>query len=512
MPNSHVLLRAVGTSAVLLEVGAPGEVAGWSAVVAALVSRGVLPEPVEVVPGARTLLLDGVDPAAWRRELALVESPALLVVPADVEVVELSVVYDGSDLAEVARVWGTTEQGVINRHTATTFTVAFCGFAPGFAYLTGLSGVVPRRSTPRASLPAGSVALAGPYCGVYPRASPGGWQLIGRTDAELFDPDRDPAALLPPGTRVRFVARPDLTPRAAAPIARPLTAGGRAFTVVRPGALTTVQDGGRIGLASLGVPRGGPLDGGSAALANRLVGNDGQAALLETTVDGVALRAGTALTIAVTGAMADLQVGGRAVSPGVAVDVPAGAEIDVGPALTCVRSYVAVAGGLAVARVLGSRCRDTLSGLGTPVLTVGDVLPVGPVVAAPPPVWFSLPAPGGPVCLRLTPGPRTDWFGPAGLAALLSATYELSPTSNRIGARLTGPAVPRRRGELDSEGMVLGAVQVPPDGLPVVLLNDHPTTGGYPVIGVVARADLDRLAQARPGTPVRFVLNGSGSS
>ncbi|MEU3370279.1 5-oxoprolinase subunit PxpB [Streptomyces sp. NPDC006660] len=167
-----------------------------------------LPTVREIVPAARTVLLDGVaDPAALAGRLATWDVPPLA---AGVHTtVEIPVRYDGPDLADVAALWGVSEREAVAIHSSAEFRVAFCGFAPGFAYLTGLAQryAVPRRSTPRTAVPAGSVALAGPYTGVYPRPSPGGWQLIGTTDAPLWDERREPAALLTPGTRVRFVAR-----------------------------------------------------------------------------------------------------------------------------------------------------------------------------------------------------------------------------------------------------------------------------------------------------------------
>ncbi|MEU7554640.1 biotin-dependent carboxyltransferase family protein [Streptomyces sp. NPDC044571] len=284
----------------------------------------------------------------------------------------------------------------------------------------------------------------------------------------------------------------------------------RALEVVRPGALTTVQDQGRPGYAHLGVPRSGALDTAAYALANRLLGNPAQAAALETTLDGVALHALAPLTVAVTGAPCAVRVSGRPAAWGAPVRLPAGAELEVGRAESGLRSYVGVRGGLAVPPVLGSRSRDLLSGLGPDVLTAGMVLPVGP--PGPDPVRgadeLGVPGPPAELVLPLRPGPRADWFDPASLAALRHATYRVSPASNRIGLRTeAGPALARSRpGELPSEGMVLGAVQVPPDGLPVVFLADHPVTGGYPVVGVVPPGPaLNAAAQARPGVPVRFV-------
>ncbi|MET9256120.1 biotin-dependent carboxyltransferase family protein [Streptomyces sp. NPDC003717] len=280
----------------------------------------------------------------------------------------------------------------------------------------------------------------------------------------------------------------------------------RALAVVRAGVLTTVQDRGRPGHAHLGVPRSGALDRPAAALVNRLVGNAAGAAVLETTLDGCALRPRAAVTVAVGGAPCPVTVDGRPAAWGAPLEVPAGALLDVGAAVRGVRTYVAVGGGVVVEPVLGSRSTDLLSGLGPPPLSDGAVLPLGDppgpyarVDAAP------QPAPPAELVLRVTPGPRADWFTPEALATFTSRAFRVSAASNRIGLRVEGPALGRARtGELASEGMVLGAVQVPPAGRPVVFLADHPTTGGYPVIGVVRAADLPAAAQAAPGTPVRF--------
>ena len=281
----------------------------------------------------------------------------------------------------------------------------------------------------------------------------------------------------------------------------------RALFVVRAGALTTVQDLGRPGYAHLGVPHSGALDAPTAALVNRLVGNPAKAAVLETTLTGCALRPRCPVTVAVGGAPCAVTVDGRPVAWGAAVRVPAGALLDVGTALSGVRAYVAVSGGVAVEPVLGSRSTDLLSGLGPPPLTDGAVLPLGHAIGAHACVdVVPQPAPPAELVLRVTVGPRDDWFTPAALRAFTTATYRVSSASNRIGLRTEGPPLERAfGGELPSEGMVLGAVQVPPDGRPVVFLADHPTTGGYPVIAVVRTADLPAAAQATPGTPIRFV-------
>ncbi|MFD6552056.1 biotin-dependent carboxyltransferase family protein [Streptomyces sp. NPDC058398] len=281
----------------------------------------------------------------------------------------------------------------------------------------------------------------------------------------------------------------------------------RALAVVRAGALTTVQDQGRPGHAHLGVPRSGALDPPAAALANRLVANPAEAAVLETTLDGCALRPRSTVTVAVTGAPCPVRVDGRPVAWGAPVRVPAGALLDVGSARAGLRSYVAVSGGVAVDPVLGSRSTDLLSGLGPPPLTAGAVLPLG----SPGTLHARVDvvphrAPPAELVLRVTLGPRDGWFTEPALRTLTTRVFRVSSASNRIGLRTEGPSLERAvSGELPSEGLVLGAVQVPPDGRPVVFLADHPTTGGYPVIAVVRSADLPAAAQAVPGTPVRFL-------
>lgn len=195
----------VGEDALLVEVSSGDEAQALHAELLRRRAEGSL-SAREIVPAARTVLLDGLDaPARLAAELTAAELPAAP--PRARDVVEIPVCYDGPDLSDVAAHWGVPEREVARIHGDTEFRVAFCGFAPGFGYLTGLPPRydVPRRATPRTAVPAGSVALAGPYTGVYPRSSPGGWQLIGTTDAVLWDHARVPAALLSPGTLVRFV-------------------------------------------------------------------------------------------------------------------------------------------------------------------------------------------------------------------------------------------------------------------------------------------------------------------
>ena len=285
--------------------------------------------------------------------------------------------------------------------------------------------------------------------------------------------------------------------------------GEAVLEVIDPGALTTIQDLGRRGYAHLGVPRSGALDEPALRLGNRVVGNHEGAPALETTLTGVRLQTRSSLRVAVTGAFCRVRVQGRDVAWGSAVSVPAGAVLDIGRAERGLRSYVSFAGGVLAEAVLGSCSTDVLSGLGPPPLRTGDRLHLGAAPAAPPSVEVPGGTPGS--VLRLDLGPRQDWFTPASVAALEGATCVVGAASNRIGLRLRGQPLERARsGELPTEPMVLGAVQVPPNGQPVVFLHDHPTTGGYPVVGVVRSEDLAVCAQARPGDRLTLRVLAAG--
>lgn len=273
--------------------------------------------------------------------------------------------------------------------------------------------------------------------------------------------------------------------------------------VVEVGPSVLVQDRGRPGWAHLGVPRSGALDRPAAALAHRLVGNAPDAAGLEVTLGGLVVEADEACWVAVTGAPCDVVVDGRPREFGAPVRLESGSVLRLGVPSQGLRSYVAVAGGIEVPLVLGSRSTDTLGRLGPAPLVVGDRLRVGQ--SAGPPAALDTPRPSVPGPLHVTAGPRADRVDGDAVDLLCRAAYVVSPSADRIGMRLEGRPLPLRSpDELPSEGMVLGAVQVPPDGLPVVFLADHPTTGGYPVVAVVDESDLWQCGQLRPGEPVRF--------
>ncbi|GAA3592820.1 5-oxoprolinase/urea amidolyase family protein [Klugiella xanthotipulae] len=488
---------------------------------------------VELVPAARTLLVSYRPSAVSAAEIVadirargrgerLAATGRLVTVP---------VRYDGADLVEVAGILGVTPDEVIAMHTESEYTVAFTGFAPGFAYLTGGHPAldVPRRLTPRTRIPAGAVGLAGTFSGVYPQASPGGWQIIGVTDERMWDVAREVPALLQPGFRVRFVeaaasvrsgvsavaaeSRPTVPERSAAP-APP---AAPALRVQATGIQTLYQDLGRRGRASQGVSAAGALDHSSLRVANRLVGNASDTACLEVVDGGLSVVSVGDTLIAVTGADAPLTVtlpdGGSVVAaPYQPIVLGNGEALHLGTPTHGIRSYLAVRGGFAVPPVLGSLSTDTLSTVGPAPVAPGDVLPVRAVLGAADAVALeagtapNFPTANEEVVLDVVWGPRTDWFTPEALRLLCSQAWTVTPQSNRVGLRLAGDAALARdiAGELPSEGTVVGSIQVPPNGQPVLFLADHPLTGGYPVIGAVASHHLNLAGQIPLGARIRF--------
>jgi len=281
----------------------------------------------------------------------------------------------------------------------------------------------------------------------------------------------------------------------------------REIEVLATGSLALVQDLGRPGLASSGVGRSGAADRAALKLANRMLANPESAAGIEVVFGGLAVRAQGLLTVAITGAPTPADIDGTPVPPYAVLTLRPGQVLRLGLPPTGLRSYLAVRGGLEVAPVLGSRSTDVLAELGPPRLAEGTRLPVGPEPTELPLIDVAPVAtpPGGTVLLRAIAGPRDDYL--ADPTALTASTWTASSRSDRVGMRLEGGHLERLGNrELPSEGMIRGAIQVPPGGEPVLFLADHPVTGGYPVAAVVLDADVDRAAQVRPGQAVRFRL------
>ncbi|WP_042429068.1 5-oxoprolinase/urea amidolyase family protein [Comamonas granuli] len=533
LPSPLLRVRPAGSEALLAELP---DLAHTLALHRWLQAQS-LPGVRAVVPAARTLLVEfdatAVAPHALAAQLhacaVQMQAPQAAHPEAAGRLVEIPVHYTGADLPEVAELMGVSVAEVIARHTGQPWQAAFAGFAPGFVYLTGghPSFDLPRRSTPRTRVPAGAVALAGAFSAVYPAASPGGWQLIGVTELPLWDLQRPEPAYVQPGFRVQFrdagAARvhpgPPRTDLKQKTPPAPVDKAQAAIEIVAPGLQTLVQDGGRHGMAAMGVSASGALDLPAMRQANRRVGNPAGAPVLENLLGGLQLRCHGRATLAVSGAPAPLTLhdaAGRAWPlPGqgcVALDD--GDTLHLGAPASGVRCYVAVRGGWQVEPVLGSCATDTLAHLGPPALqagqrlAVGQAVPAGQLQAVQPgvPEPAPLPRAGETVTLDVLLGPRTDWFAPEALALLTGQPWQVTAQSNRVGLRLAGAQpLPRcRTDELPSEGTVTGALQVPASGQPVLFLADHPLTGGYPVIGAVARHHLGLAAQIPVGARLRF--------
>lgn len=437
-----------------------------------------------------------------------------LVRPREATTHTVAVSLDGPDVEEVARLSGLGRDGVRRALLARTLEVAFLGFAPGFAYLDGLASPlhrVPRRATPRPAVPAGSLALGGGRAAIYPRATPGGWQVVGRTAITLFDPEQPPYALLAPGDRVRLrEVGPDEIEPVPGPRPPAVPRGPAVFSVEAAGLYTTFQDPGRPGLAHLGVSGSGAADRVSFLLANRLLGNPPEAACIEITGAGPTLVCGHATFVAVVGGQPEVALDGRPVGAGRVVPVAPGQRLVIGSTGWSARSYLAVRGGFDAPVTLGSRSTDRLGGLGPAPLAAGDRLVVGPAAGA----MADHLVPGSPgqqawgyeLTVRALPvGPSRPWRD-----ALFGRRYEVDATSDRVGIRLRplgGPLEPAAEA-VSSVGVTAGTVQVPPSGEPLVLSADHATHGGYPVAAVVIAADLAVLGRCRPGEQIRLVAVG----
>ena len=445
--------------------------------------------------------------------------------PSVARVVEIPVCYGGEfgpDLAEVAKHSGLSPAQVVAAHSGGDYLVQAIGFLPGFPYLGGLPPqlATPRRNTPRLTVPSGAVGIGGAQTGVYPIASPGGWNLIGRTPLRLFDVEREEAAWLRTGDRVIFrEISAEAFSRLSAEMGmdggaseREVAAPGRltdgiemnGIEVNKSGMLTTVQDLGRVGHRREGVPVSGAVDTFAMRVANLLVGNAEDAAGLEFTLVGPKLTFRTDTLVALGGA----DFGVPRWTP---FRIRAGDTLELGPARSGCRGYLAVAGGIDVAPVLGSRStylRANLGGWRGRALRVGDVLPVPRSARSVQGRWRIdpeiIPAYRAEVVLRVSGGLHGAEFDPA----WQTEVFRVSAQSDRMGMRLEGGRGLRRVGgaELTSMPIGPGTIQVPPDGQPIVLLADAQTIGGYPQLAHIATVDLPLAAQLRPGDTVRFEM------
>ncbi|MEQ2027830.1 5-oxoprolinase/urea amidolyase family protein [Xenorhabdus szentirmaii] len=437
--------------------------------------------------------------------------------------VEIPVHYNGDDLAVVAETLGISVQEVILCHTENEYTVAFTGFAPGFAYMVSETSQwdIPRRKTPRTRIPAGAVALAGEFSSVYPQASPGGWQLIGITTERMWDLSRPSPALLQPGYRVNFRDAGHLPATVSLPKHTPenrtsLPEDCCHLEILSVGLQTLFQDLGRIGQSGAGVSGSGAMDKSALRSANRIVGNPTDQACLEIVQGGFKAQAHGQMLVAITGAPCPIEI---KTPPGdiinvntyQPIDLNDGDEISLGTPAAGMRSYLSVRGGFAIPAVLSSYSFDTLSNIGPAPLKVHDKLGIrhplhSTAVSCSETAVFDMPNKDAIVELDVILGPRTDWFTQEAIELLSKQVWQVTPQSNRIGLRLNGECSLSRikTQELPSEGTCAGAIQIPASGQPVLFLADHPLTGGYPVIASVADYHLDLAGQIPVNAKIRF--------
>jgi len=460
---------------------------------------------------------------------------------------EIPVCYSGKwapELPEVSRLTGLPEDRVVELHAGTEYLVYMLGFQIGYPYMASLPAEIrlPRLERPRLKTQRGAVAIAGELTGIYSIESPGGWRVIGNTPLPLWNLDWDPPALLRPGDRVRFrpitaerheeLSRSGWVPPGSVCPAGPWEepwgpAPVPSVRVIRPGPLATVQDLGRPGYERYGLGPGGAMDRFALRVGNRLVGNPEGAAAIEVTAGGAEFELLSGNALVWTGGYGDLTLDGRPVPAWTVLRARPGQRLGAGHFRHGFRGYLCLTGGLDVPRVAGSRSTNLnagFGGFGGRPLRPGDVLPAfgrsgtddpGEGRAASPDV---LAAVYGPLMesepeLRLVPGPQDSAFTGDGLRTFFSSIYRIGPDSNRMGYRLAGPAVATVAGpDIVSDGTLAGAVQVPGNGQPVVLMADHQTTGGYAKLGVVAGADLQPAAQLAPGKGIRFRRTGKADA
>jgi antagonist of KipI len=530
----------LGDSAIVIAIGESldAETAGRASAVAAEIQRQALSGIADVVPafGTVAVFFDPAHAASFDALSAQLESIVSSVETgtsnALTAIAELPVCYGeqhGPDLEMIAARLHKSPREVAALHASAEYVVHAIGFSPGFPYLGGLPPelATPRRATPRPRVPPGSVGIGGVQTGIYPLETPGGWNLIGRTPLRLFDATRAQPALLRAGDRVRF--RPidadefsTLALNATAPPAEERAraaedaggdmaahqpedppAGVPGVEVLRAGMFTTVQDLGRRGHRANGVPCSGAADQFALRVTNLLVGNHEDQAALEFTLVGPELKFLHDTVVALGGGEF------RGLPRWRPVAMRKGAILKIGPAITGCRGYLAIAGGVEVAPVLGSRStyvRARLGGHEGRQLTNGDSLPVPDVRRTFSDHWRIderiVPPYSGSAVVRVIPGAHAGQFDDG----WTDRAFKVSTQSDRMGVRLIGASLQRNvAGDMLSAAVAPGTIQVPPDGQPIVLLADAQTIGGYPQLAHVISVDLPLVAQLRPGEEVRFV-------
>ncbi len=429
----------------------------------------------------------------------------------------LPVEFNGEDLAGVSTMVGCTTREFISRFTAREYSIFTVGFTPGFPYLGTLEErlQVPRLTSPRKVVPANSVAIAGGQVGIYPVPSPGGWNLIGTTREAMYDPQRKNPFLLSPGDRVRFTAvsagsfAGQTKKEKAEP---PLPIGGTpVLRVLQHGLQDTLQDAGRFAVGRFGLANAGALDARALYQANAILGNDVAAPVLECTLRGPHLQVLHDSILCVVGATAILKkfVGteaetSEAIKSNTSFFASKGCQL-LFEDFVGARAYLGVAGGFVTSEHWGSASTDIRAQLLAPLRQNDELLSQNNAVRVRQGFDFEpfLAVMRGP--LRVHAGPQAHLFSEESWNIFTNNSYRVA-SADRTGLRLEGQEIPALRHDIVSEGVPLGAIQVSPDGLPMLLLNDRGRLGGYAKIAVLAQKDLPRVAQLREGERIRFKI------
>lgn len=443
------------------------------------------------------------------------------------------------DLEKVALHAKLSKEEVIKLHSSSDYLIYMMGFLPGFPYLGGMNPRLetPRLETPRTKIPAGSVAIGGAQTGLYPVESPGGWNIIGRTPLRLFDVKRKPFFLYEAGDKIRFlpITREEFenfdeslwlaqvagkseasieTSDDAADSKEVYECGG-GIKILEPGLLTSIQDTGITGFQKYGIGQSGAMDQISFALANQICGNEKNAACLETTLAGPSIRFVTACDFAITGAVFEnATLDGMRIEMNKKISAKAGSLLSCGFASKGLRSYIAFSGGLLVPKVFRSSSTNLKSKIGGYMgrkLQADDQLAIGinkknPLLVPDNKSTEGFTENKDILLLDCIKSSQFDFFQEKIVKKFTDSIYTVSAESDRMGIRFTGPGLECGKTDIISDTIPFGAVQITSAGLPVVMAADRQTTGGYAKIACVKKSAMYRLAQALPGTKVRFNL------